>query len=81
MVRKIALAVVLMSIAGVASASNSSGCWNFFGIEICPWPTGPKPSPVVNAPEIDPSSALAGLTLMAGGLAVLRGRRTKKITA
>jgi hypothetical protein len=29
----------------------------------------------VSAPEIDPSSALAGLTLLFGGLAVLRGRR------
>jgi len=39
---------------------------------------GPPPPPHVHrAPEIDPSSALAGLTLLAGGLAVLRGRRTK----
>ncbi|MGH8206839.1 MAG: hypothetical protein ACRETK_08685 [Steroidobacteraceae bacterium] len=27
------------------------------------------------APEIDPASALAGLTLLMGGLAVIRGRR------
>lgn len=27
------------------------------------------------APEIDPASALAGLTLLIGGLAVIRGRR------
>jgi len=27
------------------------------------------------APEIDPSSAIAGLTLLLGGLAVIRGRR------
>jgi hypothetical protein len=30
------------------------------------------------APEIDPSGAIAGLTLLAGGLAVLRGRRAGK---
>ncbi len=30
------------------------------------------------APEIDPASAIAGLTMLAGGLAVIRGRRTKK---
>jgi hypothetical protein len=30
------------------------------------------------APEIDPSSATAALTLLAGGLAVIRGRRRKK---
>jgi hypothetical protein len=28
-------------------------------------------------PEIDPASALSGLTLLAGALAVLRGRRAK----
>jgi hypothetical protein len=33
---------------------------------------------VVKAPEIDPASAMAGLSLLAGGLAVLRGRREKK---
>jgi hypothetical protein len=27
------------------------------------------------APEIDPASAMAGLTLLIGGLAVIRGRR------
>jgi hypothetical protein len=32
----------------------------------------------VRAPEIDPGTALSGLTLLAGGLAVIRGRRTKK---
>jgi len=32
---------------------------------------------VVRVPEIDPSSALAGLTLLAGALAVMRGRRSK----
>jgi len=32
----------------------------------------------MSAPEIDPASAMAGLTLLAGGLAVLRGRRSKK---
>jgi len=31
----------------------------------------------VAAPEIDPSSAMAGLTLLGGGLATLRGRRFK----
>ena len=30
---------------------------------------------VVSAPELDPSSAMAGLTLLLGGLAVLRGGR------
>lgn len=30
----------------------------------------------VTAPEIDPSSAMSALTLLAGGLVVLRGRKS-----
>jgi hypothetical protein len=30
------------------------------------------------APEIDPASALSGMTLLLGGLAVVRGRRAQK---
>jgi hypothetical protein len=33
---------------------------------------------VARAPEIDPASAMAALTLLAGSLAVLRGRLAKK---
>jgi hypothetical protein len=33
---------------------------------------------VAQTPEIDPASAMAGLTLLAGGLAVLRGSIAKK---
>lgn len=32
----------------------------------------------VSAPEFDPATALAALTLLSGGLAVLRGRRSKR---
>jgi hypothetical protein len=32
-------------------------------------------SPGVSAPEIDPASGLSAITLLAGGLAVIRGRR------
>ena len=31
----------------------------------------------VGAPEIDPASAISGMTLLLGGLAVIRGRRAK----
>lgn len=31
----------------------------------------------IAAPEIDPASAISALTLLCGGLAVIRGRRTK----
>ena len=34
------------------------------------------PSWCFKAPEIDPGSAMAGLTMLAGSLAVIRGRRS-----
>jgi hypothetical protein len=73
--QKISLALVLMAMAGVASASasgTSDQCFHILWFTFCP-PTD-HPSPV-KAPEIDPASAMAGLTMLAGGLAVLRGRR------
>jgi len=81
MVKKIGLAVVMFALAGVASADARGGGGFGFGcidlgfIEInCKAP--PKTGPA-SAPEIDPASAMAGLTMLAGGLAVLRGRRKK----
>lgn len=32
----------------------------------------------VSAPELDPATAMAALTLLTGGLAMIRGRRTKR---
>lgn len=74
MIRKISLALMLMTMAGVASASGGSSeqCYQILWWNVC-FPTA-SPSPV-KAPEIDPASAMAGLTMLAGGLAVLRGRR------
>jgi LPXTG-motif cell wall-anchored protein len=78
MLKKVGLAVVMFAIAGVASADSRGGgigCINLGFIEIfCQAP--PKSGPA-SAPEIDPASAMAGLTMLAGGLAVLRGRRKK----
>jgi hypothetical protein len=81
MVRKFALAILLTTVAGIASATVSSGTsctthWIFgiFPYEVC---TRTPPPKTVAAPEIDAASAVAGLTLMIGGLAVLRGRRSK----
>lgn len=70
MVRKISLALVLMTLAGAASASDQ--CYQILWFTFCSPSTSPPP---VKAPELDPASAMAGLTLLAGGLAVLRGRR------
>jgi hypothetical protein len=83
MVRKIALTVLLAAIVGVASATPPGvTCHteyflglNFLPYEVCtPDPSHKHP---VAAPEIDAGSAVAALTLMIGGLAVLRGRRIK----
>lgn len=80
MARKLALAILLTTATGMASA-NVSGVtctthW-FLGIipyEVCT--SNPPPNPV-KAPEIDAASAVAGLTLTISALAVLRGRRSK----
>jgi hypothetical protein len=81
-IRKISLALVLLTMAGVASAANQNQggqqCLQILWLPpICFGPTSPSP-PSVKAPEIDPASAMAGLTMLAGGLAVLRGRRRIK---
>ena len=90
-VRKLALATVFLFAAGVASATGTGGketCgwvdvkykFGDFSIWIPEWEctkiTSKAPS-VVAAPEMDPTSAIAALTLMLGSLAVLRGRRVK----
>jgi hypothetical protein len=79
-IRKISLALALMTVTGVASASggNSEIC-----IPLPPWIPPlcytPRSEPSrTQAPEIDPASAMAGLTMLAGGIAVLRGRRRIK---
>jgi hypothetical protein len=76
--KNISLAVVLISMASVASAATGGGdgCIRFWFFEYCPVPPPSHPAPL-KAPEIDPASALAGLSLLAGGLAVLCGRRIK----
>jgi hypothetical protein len=68
MVRKLCTAALLMTMAGVASAKDDCSFFWFCS------PSRPTPTPM-RAPEIDPASAMAGLTMLAGGLAVLRGRR------
>jgi LPXTG-motif cell wall-anchored protein len=73
-VRKISLALALVAMAGVASATPSNqNNLQFLWLDFCP----ATAKVTVRAPEIDPASAMAGLTMLAGGLAVLRGRRRK----
>ena len=62
---KISSALVILALGTIAVASAN------------PIPLTATPVPV-KAPEIGPDGAFAALTLLAGGLAVLRSRRTKK---
>jgi hypothetical protein len=85
MVRKLGLAMLLATVAGVASATppamtcTTQYLWGIFPYQACTVDSSHKK--VVAAPEIDAASAVAGLTLMIGGLAVLRGRRRKIVRA
>jgi hypothetical protein len=74
--KKLALAALLFAATGSSAfAGGGEKCTQFLFWEICvPAPTQKHP---VAAPEIDPASALGALALMGGGLAVLRGRRSK----
>jgi hypothetical protein len=67
-IKQIGLAVVLVTLAGAASAKDCKKD-TLWASESC--------HHYLRAPEIDPTSAMAALTFMAAGLAVLRGRRTK----
>jgi hypothetical protein len=85
MLKKLGLVLVLAALSGVASAGGSGPAGEsckieyflWFPIEVCT-PTGGRGSGPAAAPEIDPASAMTGLALALGGLAVLRGRRSQK---
>jgi len=81
-VKKIGLVVLLISFASVASARPFSHllCQPDFRQGQHTNSCGVVGEPT-STPEIDPASAMAGLTLLLGGLAVLRGRRAGIPTA
>jgi len=64
------LATVLLTfgLAGTASALTI----------LHPHSPGDHSGSPATAPEIDPTSALGAITLLVGGLAVIRGRKSKK---
>ncbi len=86
--RFIAVTALMASMSGVAFAEPKESTFqepNFFHPHFVephfiksrfdsPRDHGPA---VVKAPEMDPASAASGLTLLMGGLMVLRGRRAK----
>jgi hypothetical protein len=66
----IVLAMLSMAAGSVAFADGDHGHHEH------QWPPTWWHDPV-SAPEIDPASAISGLSLLIGGLAVVRGRRGK----
>jgi hypothetical protein len=87
MKKSILIAALLIAMTGAANAVNLHPVGVGGGgpgappappaFPVFPAPPGRAPSGpgTMAAPEIDPSSAMAGFTLLAGGLVVLRGRR------
>ena len=71
MVSKVLVKVLGILVLSVGVASTAFADWApvaHFGVS----------TNVISAPEIDPATALSSLTLLLGGLAVVRGRSSKK---
>jgi hypothetical protein len=85
MVKKVGLLVLLLGLSEMAAAGEACKTEYFlwFPIEVCShggWgggETGGRGSSTHAAPELDPGSLMSGLTLLAGGLTILRARRRK----
>ncbi len=73
-------AALLLSVSGIAIAAAGTGPTFYAGgPQGGGWgKRGPSPAPHFNAPEIDPSSAITAMTLLLGGLTVMRGRGGKR---
>lgn len=69
---KAILGMTLLTLGGVGIAQAGP---DFLG---GPFHPGGPPGGTHRVPEIDPASAMSGLTLLLGGLAVARGRIQKK---
>jgi hypothetical protein len=87
MIKTLGLTILLIAAANVASAENrNDGSINTFITDVCSdFPridakidsTALCKGKVITAPEIDAASAMAGMTILLAGLAVVRGRRAK----
>ena len=68
------LAILMLSLGSLTlAATANAGIWDFFNHDH----SDCKRKCMASAPEIDPASALGALTLLGGGLLVLRGRSKK----
>ena len=81
MLKEIGITVLLVALSGVASAKGSCKPEQFWELtsDACT-PVHHPISATAVAPEIDPASATAALTLVIGGLAVVRSRRKNSAT-
>lgn len=67
------IAALILAFSGVATAVYlAPPSWGGYGHG------GPGSGTHISAPEIDPSSAITALTLLLGGVTVLRSRVSKK---
>ncbi len=67
----------ILALSAATASTAVAGEWTAvarFGVDV----GRSTKSVVAAAPEIDPAGALSGVTLLLGGLAVMRGRRAKK---
>ena len=72
---------MLKTIFGIILALSATGPAAAFAVRHDHGPPQSHPTPTqapTAAPEIDPAGALSAFTLLAGGIAVLRGRRSRK---
>jgi hypothetical protein len=87
MIKALGMALLLVAVANVASAKQQGNDpINTFVSDVCnKYPeldahidsTALCKGKVITAPEIDAASAMAGMTILLAGLAVVRGRRAK----
>ena len=80
MTKVFAKAIGILALSGIASTAFAGWSTNAhvgFATNAPNYASTSGPA-VTSAPEIDPASAISGLTLLLGGLAVVRGRRAKK---
>jgi hypothetical protein len=73
--RAVSLAILLLGATGVALADQDDHHWERDHDGGHGW--SDRRSSPIQAPEIDPSSMVAALTLLGGGLAVLRSRGSR----
>jgi len=68
-----AISLVLLSLAATPATASDDRDHQFL-----PPPPPPPHHHAVSAPELDPAQGMAALALLAGTIAILRGRRRKK---